>query len=186
MTLQQFLLILRARYRVALITFLVIVALTVVISLVLPKQYTASAAVVIDVKSPDPVSGIILQGMMAPGYMATQIDIIIKLYDDVVCLTIADCDDSACEGGVNNADGTINGKNSFIFSRQRREINISLNHNVFEVDLRLIANHLQQSFSRDDLLIHLQGCLRPCRHDPCNQNQSRDSEVFHLKPPSRK
>ena len=76
MTLQQFLFILRARYLVALITFLVIVALTVVISLVLPKQYTASAAVVIDVKSPDPVSGMMLQGMMAPGYMATQIDII--------------------------------------------------------------------------------------------------------------
>ena len=76
MTLQQFLLILRARYLVALITFLVIVALTVVISVMLPKQYTASAAVVIDVKSPDPVSGMMLQGMMAPGYMATQIDII--------------------------------------------------------------------------------------------------------------
>ncbi len=76
MTLQQFLLILRARYLVALITFLLIVSLTVVISVMLPKQYTASAAVVIDVKSPDPVSGMMLQGMMAPGYMATQIDII--------------------------------------------------------------------------------------------------------------
>ena len=31
---------------------------------------------VVDVKSPDPVSGMVLQGMMAPGYMATQIDII--------------------------------------------------------------------------------------------------------------
>ena len=76
MTLQQFLLILRARYKVALLAFLVTVVTTVVISLVLPKQYTASAAVVIDVKSPDPVSGMMLQGMMAPGYMATQIDII--------------------------------------------------------------------------------------------------------------
>ena len=76
MTLQQFLLILRARYLVALLVFVVTVAATVVVSMLLPKQYTASAAVVIDVKSPDPVSGIILQGMMAPGYMATQIDII--------------------------------------------------------------------------------------------------------------
>ena len=76
MSLQQFLLILRARYFVALLVFVVTVAATVVVSLVLPKQYTASAAVVIDVKSPDPVSGMMLQGMMAPGYMATQIDII--------------------------------------------------------------------------------------------------------------
>jgi polysaccharide biosynthesis transport protein len=32
--------------------------------------------VVVDVKSPDPVTGMLLAGMMAPGYMATQIDII--------------------------------------------------------------------------------------------------------------
>lgn len=76
MTLQQFLLILRARYKAALLVFLITVATTVVVSLLLPKQYTAGATVVIDVKSPDPVSGQMLQGMMAPGYMATQIDII--------------------------------------------------------------------------------------------------------------
>jgi succinoglycan biosynthesis transport protein ExoP len=76
MTLQQFLLILRARYRLALLAFVVTVATTVVVSLMLPKQYTASAAVVLDVKSPDAVTGMVLQGMMAPGYMATQIDII--------------------------------------------------------------------------------------------------------------
>ncbi len=76
MTLSQFLLILRARYRVALLAFLVTVATTVIVSLLLPKQYTASTAVVVDVKSPDPVSGMMLQGMMAPGYMATQVDII--------------------------------------------------------------------------------------------------------------
>lgn len=76
MTLQQFLLILRARWLVAVLTLVVTVLATVVISLIIPKEYTASAAVVVDVKSPDPVSGMVLQGMMAPGYMATQIDII--------------------------------------------------------------------------------------------------------------
>ncbi|MDD5332961.1 MAG: chain length determinant protein EpsF [Rhodoferax sp.] len=76
MTLQQFLLILRARYRVALLALAVTVAGTLIVSLLLPKQYTASAAMVVDVKSPDAVSGLLLQGMMAPGYMATQIDII--------------------------------------------------------------------------------------------------------------
>ena len=76
MTLQQFLLILRARYRVALLALLVTVATTLLVSLLLPKQYTASAAMVVDVKSPDAVSGMLLQSMLAPGYMATQIDII--------------------------------------------------------------------------------------------------------------
>lgn len=76
MTLQQFLLILRARYKVALLVFFITVATATAVSLLLPKQYTAGAAIVVDVKSPDPVSGMMLQGMMAPGYMATQIDII--------------------------------------------------------------------------------------------------------------
>jgi succinoglycan biosynthesis transport protein ExoP len=76
MTLQQFLLILRARYKLALLTLLLTVSVTLVLSLVLPKQYTAGAAVVLDVKSPDQFSGLVLQGMIAPSYMATQVDII--------------------------------------------------------------------------------------------------------------
>lgn len=76
MSIHQFVLILLARYKVILITLLVVVSLTVVVSKLLPKQYTTSAAVVIDVKSPDVVSGLMFQGMMAPGYMATQVDII--------------------------------------------------------------------------------------------------------------
>jgi polysaccharide biosynthesis transport protein len=76
MTLQQFLLILRARYKAVLLTFVLVVSTAVAVSLWLPKKYTASAAVVVDVKSPDPVSGLMLQGMVAPSYMATQVDII--------------------------------------------------------------------------------------------------------------
>jgi len=76
MSLTQFLLILRARWLVALLAFAVTVGTTVVVSLMLPKQYTASTAVVVDVKSPDPVTGVMMAGMMAPGYMATQVDII--------------------------------------------------------------------------------------------------------------
>jgi succinoglycan biosynthesis transport protein ExoP len=76
MTLQQLLLILRARYGVALATLLATVLAAIAVNMILPKQYTANAAVVVDVKSPDPVSGLLLSGMIAPGYMATQIDII--------------------------------------------------------------------------------------------------------------
>lgn len=76
MSLHQFLLILRARYKIALIALLTTVALASFVSLLMPKKYTSTAAVVVDVKSPDPVTGLALQGMIAPGYMATQIDII--------------------------------------------------------------------------------------------------------------
>jgi chain length determinant protein EpsF len=76
MNLQQFLLILLARRRVALLTLLGTVLTTLVVSLIWPSSYTGSTSVVIDVKSPDPVAGMVLQGMIAPGYMATQVDII--------------------------------------------------------------------------------------------------------------
>ncbi len=76
MTLQQFLLILLARARVALYILLTTVLTTLVVSLIMSKQYTASTAVVIDVKSPDPIAGMVLPGMISPGYMATQVDII--------------------------------------------------------------------------------------------------------------
>ena len=78
MSLSQFLLILRARYKVALLTLLLVISTTLVVSLILPKEYSASTAIVIDVKSPDPVMGMILPGALTPGYMATQIDIIIS------------------------------------------------------------------------------------------------------------
>jgi chain length determinant protein EpsF len=76
MNIQQFFLILRARWLVAFLVLLTTVAVTVLASLWMARQYTATAALILDVKSPDPVSGLILQGMVAPGYMATQIDII--------------------------------------------------------------------------------------------------------------
>ncbi|MES2978498.1 MAG: chain length determinant protein EpsF [Pseudomonadota bacterium] len=80
MTLHQFLLILRARYRVALAIFLLAMAAALAVSLLLPKKYTAQTAVLVDVRSPDPVAGVGsgggVPGMVAPSYMATQINII--------------------------------------------------------------------------------------------------------------
>lgn len=76
MTFQQFLLILWARRKLALYTLAATVLTTLVVSLILPKEYSASTSVVIDVKSPDPIAGVILPGLVAPGYMATQMDII--------------------------------------------------------------------------------------------------------------
>ena len=50
-------------------------ATTVVVSLLLPKQYTSTASVVIDGK-PDPVSAMLNPTMAMPGFMATQVDIL--------------------------------------------------------------------------------------------------------------
>lgn len=76
MTFQQFLLILWARRKLVIRVFGGTVLTVLIISLVMPKQYTATTSLVVDVKSPDPIAGMVMQAMMAPGYMATQIDII--------------------------------------------------------------------------------------------------------------
>jgi succinoglycan biosynthesis transport protein ExoP len=76
MSLNQFLSILKARWAIGFSVLILTVATTVGISMVIPKQYSATSSVVVDVKSPDPISGIVLPGMISPGYMATQVDII--------------------------------------------------------------------------------------------------------------
>ncbi len=76
MTFLQFLLIIRSRYKLVTAILLFTVITTLVVSLLLPKQYTASTSVVVDVKSPDPIAGMVLPGLASPAYMATQIDII--------------------------------------------------------------------------------------------------------------
>ena len=76
MTLHQILLVLRVRWRTVLYTAALAACAALAVSLVMPKQYTAGTAVVIDVQSPDPIAGLVLPGMISPGYMATQVDII--------------------------------------------------------------------------------------------------------------
>ena len=76
MTFQQFLLILRARaWLVALVT-IAAAALALGISLILEKQYTAEASVLVDVKSGELLPGSGVPAQFLPGYMATQVDII--------------------------------------------------------------------------------------------------------------
>jgi len=73
MTFQQFLLILKARRGIIFAILGGVVSLTLVISLMLPKQYTATATLVVDMKVADPVLG---APQALQGYLATQVDII--------------------------------------------------------------------------------------------------------------
>jgi chain length determinant protein EpsF len=75
MTFGQFLSILRARWWVVLLVLGLTVATTVVVSLLLPSRYTATASVVVDFK-PDPISAAVFGGMPSPAVMATQVDIL--------------------------------------------------------------------------------------------------------------
>jgi chain length determinant protein EpsF len=76
MTLTQILIVLRARWRLGLTIMLSVVALVAAFTFLKTPLYTGTAAVVLDVKSPDPIAGVVLPGMNVPGYMATQLNII--------------------------------------------------------------------------------------------------------------
>lgn len=75
MNLSQFLSVLRARWWVAALVFGLTVVTTIVVSLLLPSQYTATATVVVDYK-PDPVTAMMYAGMASPAILATQADVI--------------------------------------------------------------------------------------------------------------
>lgn len=76
MNFSQLFRILKARYKIVLITLAVIVLSTLVINLLTPKTYTATSALVLNYKGLDPVTGLSLPAQMMPGYMPTQVDII--------------------------------------------------------------------------------------------------------------
>jgi len=75
MSLHQLFSILRARRAAAGLILLVTLALALAWVLIRPDTYKAVAPVLVDVRT-DPVGGTALQGMVAPSYMATQIDIV--------------------------------------------------------------------------------------------------------------
>jgi chain length determinant protein EpsF len=76
-TLHQFLLIVRARWRLSLAVTALMVALGLVLSAAMPRSYSAQTALLVDVRAPDPVAAAQgVTGVIAPSYMATQVDLI--------------------------------------------------------------------------------------------------------------
>ncbi|MFM9835193.1 MAG: chain length determinant protein EpsF [Methylophilaceae bacterium] len=76
MNLLQFILIVRARYKIISLIFLATVLTTLVLSLIAQKSYTATASVMLSSKGIDPVTGSTLPAELMPSYMETQVDII--------------------------------------------------------------------------------------------------------------
>jgi chain length determinant protein EpsF len=75
MSLRQFLLVLRARWKLAMGVFTGVVLATIIVSLMMQKMYTASATVVVDTK-PDPLTVATFSAQSSTAYIATQVDII--------------------------------------------------------------------------------------------------------------
>ena len=75
MSWMSFLRLVRARWAFLLLLYVAIVAAAVGASLLLPRKYDGQAQVVVDIR-PDPVAGVVLPGLLAPGLLVTQVDII--------------------------------------------------------------------------------------------------------------
>ena len=71
LNLRQYLLIFRAHWKLALSLALAVVAIGVPVLLLLPKQYTATTSLALDIKSPDPITTLLM-----PSNLASQEDII--------------------------------------------------------------------------------------------------------------
>ena len=76
MNLIQFLLILKARKALIAISLIVTVLVVGIVSVFMPKVYTATASLVVNVQGGDPVTGVAMPTQLIPGYLATQVDII--------------------------------------------------------------------------------------------------------------
>ncbi len=77
MNIYQFFIILRSRKRIALWVLAITVIMTLVVNLLLPKQYVATTTLVVEQRSIDPVTGQNLPvSQLLTGYMATQTEVI--------------------------------------------------------------------------------------------------------------
>src|SRR6267142_428102 len=76
MTLYQIVLAMKARWRAVMLVITVVLAIGAALTVLMPKQYTASGSVVLDVKSNDPVANAVMPALAIASYMATQADVI--------------------------------------------------------------------------------------------------------------
>jgi succinoglycan biosynthesis transport protein ExoP len=110
MSLTQLLVVLTGRWRSAVFAACVVLAAVAAATAalwILAPRYTASAALVLDVKSPDPIVGATMPGATIPSYMATQVDV---LYSERVALRVIDAlgldrDEEFREDWMDETDG---------------------------------------------------------------------------------
>lgn len=76
MNIIQFLLILKARKLLIAVSLMLTVLVVGIVSVLMPKVYTATASLVVNVQGGDPVTGVAMPSQLIPGYLATQVDII--------------------------------------------------------------------------------------------------------------
>lgn len=184
MTFHQFFLLLQARWRVALFIPLVAILVALVVSLLLPKKYTAQTAVLVDVR-PDPVAGVAVAGIVAPSYMATQVDIIAgdRVAQRVVKVLRMDESPVAKERWMNATQGRGTMEAWLVESLQRNlEVRPSRESNVINITFNgstaESAAEIANAFAQAYLDVHLALKTEPARlYAVWFEEQTRASRV---------
>jgi polysaccharide biosynthesis transport protein len=89
MNFSQFVRILRVHAGLIFATLIVVVGIAAIVSLMMPRQYSASSSIVIDYRGNNPVALSPMPAQLYPSYLATQLDIIssqnvaLKVVDDL-------------------------------------------------------------------------------------------------------
>jgi succinoglycan biosynthesis transport protein ExoP len=76
MSFEQLIAVLRARWLVATLVVSLVAGGAAAYTFLMPKNYTASGSVLVDIRSPDPIAGSVLAGVTQPSFLMTQIDIL--------------------------------------------------------------------------------------------------------------
>lgn len=79
MTFGQLFAIIRARWIIAVGVFALVVTAVGLFTWFMPRTYTATASVLVDIRSADPIAGGVSPGVMAPSYLLTQIDVMTSM-----------------------------------------------------------------------------------------------------------
>ncbi|MDE2076523.1 MAG: chain length determinant protein EpsF [Burkholderiales bacterium] len=76
MTFQLLFAIVRARWLVASSVFALIFASVAAFTWLMPKNYTANASIILDIKGQDPIAGYVSPALASPTYLMTQVDVV--------------------------------------------------------------------------------------------------------------
>lgn len=169
MSLSQFLHILKARYKIILLTMLVLVTVTLGISLVLPKTYKATNTVIINYKGVDPVTGFSSSAQLLPGYMATQVDIIsskhvaLKVIDQ---LKLADSEGVKASFAEDGGEGDIN---NWLVKLLLKNLDVSTSRTSSTIDINFKGSNPQfaavmaNAFAAEYIRTNIQLKIEPSR-----------------------
>jgi succinoglycan biosynthesis transport protein ExoP len=112
MNLIQFLLILKARKGLIFMSLALTVLIVGTVSALMPKVYTATASLVVNLQGADPVTGLALPSQLIPGYLATQVDIISSHNVALKVVDILKLTPSVSNAAGTNSDGRMSARDS--------------------------------------------------------------------------